>query len=166
MSKRAAENEIEAEEDQIQASFDEFERAKQAKTLRFEEPSTDLIGKTVVIVDGRSRVATPRLVGFVIDEAMPLRLRQSMRVAGTHSFCVTTCHYVEWTAENRSVMLDDGAKTADELVQEAYSEDPDSEDQKQEEKDCWELNEFLTKQLTTDKPPLLLSEPHFVIYLQ
>jgi hypothetical protein len=166
MSKRASVNEPQTEDEGVMAFLDRFEREKQAKKVRFEEPSTDMIGKTVVIVDGRDRVATPLVVGFVIDEAMPLRLRQSIRVAGNHSFCVTTCSRFGWTADNRSVLSDDGAKTAEGLVQEADSEDADSEEQKQEDKDCEELNEFLTKQLTTDKPPLLLSKPNFVIYLQ
>lgn len=162
MSKRAAETEAETEDNQVQTFMSNYEREEQAKKLRMEEPSTDMLGKTVVIVDGRERVATPLLVAFVIDEAMPLRLRQSMRVAKKHSFCVVTCSKFDWTAENRSVLSDDGANTADGLVQEARS----YEDQEQDDKDCEDLNEYLTKQLTTETASPIVSKPDFVIYLQ
>ena len=108
--------------------------------------SDDVIGKTALLVDARNNLPTPSATFFKITEAMPERMRQSLKknLLGEHkqhSYQIITCRHVDWDDNNRSVLFDDGANTSDELVEEG----------EMEYEDCDKACEFFSKLL--ESPP-------------
>ena len=116
--------------------------------LQVVDSPEDVMGKTAVLVDARNQWPSPSTTFFKITEAMPERMRQSLkknllrdRNHKKHSYMIVTCRHVDQDDHDRTVLFDDGANTCDELIEAGEMED----------EDCVKAQQFFSKLL--ESPP-------------